>query len=139
MIVVVVVGLLATMAIPAFNRARIASRNSRLANDLRQFRGAFETYSLEHGEWPPDVGEGELPSEMEGYIVPSDFEEKTVAGGNYDWEGPGAFSFVGISIRNSSLDESSASELDEILDDGDLGSGVFRDEGGAYTLVIEED
>ncbi|MGE9296781.1 MAG: type II secretion system protein [Puniceicoccales bacterium] len=138
MIVVVIIGLLATVAIPAFERARIASRNARLANDLRQFRGAFETYNLEHGEWPEDTTEGVLPAEMEGYLTRTDFESRTVVGGNYDWDGPGAFAFeAGISIRGSILDEEAATELDEILDDGNLGSGTFQSSGDAYTLIIE--
>ncbi|MEO0794109.1 MAG: type II secretion system protein [Verrucomicrobiota bacterium] len=142
MIVVVIIGLLAVIALPAFQNARTQSQNTRLANDLRQFRGAFETYNLENGDWPPDVNEGVLPAGMNGYIVSDHFASRTVVGGNYDWEGPGAFgSFsAGISIRNSIMDDDQARKLDEKIDDGNLGSGIFRNgiSAGGYTLILEE-
>jgi len=139
MIVVVIIGLLAAIALPGFERVRTASRNSTLANDLRQFRAAFETYNLEHGAWPEDRTEGILPPEMNGYINRESFERRTVVGGNYDWEGPGAFSFVaGISVRNSNLIDEDAEKLDAILDDGNLATGIFNnDVGAAFTLVLE--
>lgn len=139
MIVVVIIGLLAAIALPGFERVRTASRNSTLANDMRQFRAAFETYNLENGGWPADTMEGILPIEMVGYINRENFERRTVAGGNYDWEGPGAFSFVaGISIRDSNLIDSDATKLDEILDDGNLATGPFRTEAdGALTYILE--
>ena len=51
MIVVVIIGLLAAMAIPAFQRVQRRSQNSRFVSDLRIFSQAFETYyivSLKH-------------------------------------------------------------------------------------------
>lgn len=139
MIVVVIIGLLATIALPAFQRARERTQNTRLANDLKQFSGAFENYNLENGVWPDDETEGVLPAVMAGYIVPEKFEARTVYGGNYDWEGPGAFSFVaGVSIRNSFLEDDQATSIDEIIDDGNITTGRFRNESGAYVLVLEE-
>ncbi|GHC04423.1 hypothetical protein GCM10007047_21450 [Cerasicoccus arenae] len=139
MVVVVIIGLLAAIALPAFQRARQRSQNTRLANDLRQFSGAFETYSLENGVWPPDVNQGILPPEMVGYIVIDKFESGTIYGGNYDWEGPGAFSFIaGVSIRSSNLEDEQAIGIDEILDDGDLSTGKFRNISGAYVYILEE-
>ncbi len=139
MIVVVIIGILASIALPAFQRARIRSQNTRIANDLRLFSGAFETYNLENGVWPDDVNEGILPSGMEGYVVPEKFESRTIYGGNYDWEGPGAFSFnAGVSIRNSFLDTDQATAIDEMMDDGVLSTGRFRNIGGAYAVILEE-
>lgn len=138
MIVIVIVGLLATIAMPAFQRARMLTQNTRLANDLRQFSGAFESYSLEFGVWPADTNEGVLPPGMEGYITDGKFTERTVYGGNYDWEGPDAHPYAGVSIRSSNLEDLQAIGIDEILDNGDLGSGRFRSTGDSYVLIIEE-
>jgi type IV pilus assembly protein PilA len=49
MIVVVIIGLLATMAYPAFIKVKTHSLASRIANDFRAFSGLFETYTLDNG------------------------------------------------------------------------------------------
>jgi len=48
MIVVVIIGLLAAMAIPAFQRVRENSINSRMDNDARQLASAAQQIYLEH-------------------------------------------------------------------------------------------
>jgi type IV pilus assembly protein PilA len=50
MIVVVIIGLLAAMAIPAFQKVRESSRESTLINDARQLGAAAQQYLLESGE-----------------------------------------------------------------------------------------
>jgi type IV pilus assembly protein PilA len=49
MIVVVIIGLLAAMAIPAFNKVRYASRQKAITNNLRQISAAAQQYLLEQG------------------------------------------------------------------------------------------
>jgi type IV pilus assembly protein PilA len=49
MIVVVIIGLLAAMAIPAFNKVRYASRAKAIVNNLRQVSAAAQQYLLEQG------------------------------------------------------------------------------------------
>jgi len=49
MIVVVIIGLLAAMAIPAFNKVRQASRQKAITNNLRQMASAAQQYMLEQG------------------------------------------------------------------------------------------
>ncbi|HSY53286.1 MAG TPA: prepilin-type N-terminal cleavage/methylation domain-containing protein [Opitutaceae bacterium] len=49
MIVVVIIGLLAAMAIPAFNKVRAASRAKAVTNNLRQIAAAAQQYMLENG------------------------------------------------------------------------------------------
>ena len=48
MIVVVIIGLLAAMAIPAFQRVRQNSRVSAMDNDARQLASAAQQYMLEN-------------------------------------------------------------------------------------------
>ena len=47
MIVVVIIGLLASMAIPAFNQVRRSSRGSKMDNDARQLAFAAQNYMME--------------------------------------------------------------------------------------------
>lgn len=49
MIVVVIIGLLAAMAIPAFQKVRKSSQDKSITNNLRQLSGAAQQYFLERG------------------------------------------------------------------------------------------
>ena len=49
MIVVVIIGLLAAMAIPAFQKVRATSQDKAITNNLRQFASAAQQYMLESG------------------------------------------------------------------------------------------
>ena len=49
MIVVVIIGLLAAMAIPAFQKVRASSQDKAVTNNLRQLGGAADQYFLEKG------------------------------------------------------------------------------------------
>lgn len=49
MIVVVIIGLLAAMAIPAFQKVRTASQDKAVLNNARQIAAAADQYYLEYG------------------------------------------------------------------------------------------
>jgi type IV pilus assembly protein PilA len=49
MIVVVIIGLLAAMALPAFNKVRRTSQENAVRNNLRQIAAAADQYFLEKG------------------------------------------------------------------------------------------
>ena len=49
MIVIVMIGLLAAMALPAYQRVRQNSQDKAITNNLRQLAGAAEQYYLEQG------------------------------------------------------------------------------------------
>jgi type IV pilus assembly protein PilA len=49
MIVVVIIGLLAAMAIPAFQKVRINSQDKAVLNNARQLSAAADQYYLENG------------------------------------------------------------------------------------------
>jgi len=49
MIVVVIIGLLAAMAIPAFQKVRQSSQDKAVLNNARQLSGAADQYFLEFG------------------------------------------------------------------------------------------
>ena len=49
MIVVVIIGLLAAMAVPAFNKVREEARRKAIINNLRQVASAGQQYILENG------------------------------------------------------------------------------------------
>lgn len=50
MIVVVIIGLLAAMAIPAFQKVRATSQEKAVLNNLRQFASAAQQHMLQEGD-----------------------------------------------------------------------------------------
>ena len=137
MIVVVIVGLLASFAIPAFRQANIKSINSRLMNDYRIHAEAFKRFALETGAYPPDGGFGSMPVGMNEYL-PATWLDSPV-GGQWIWDNNDWGVTAAISIRNGNVTSQQMTQLDSLLDDGDLATGVFRKiNADRFSLVIEE-
>ena len=55
MIVVAIIGLLASIAIPSYVHARESSQRNGCLNNLRQLDGAAQTWALEHNKAPTDT------------------------------------------------------------------------------------
>ena len=137
MIVVLIIGILAAMAGVAFKQVRERSVATAVANDLRIFADAFQTYALEHGNYPADVGPATVPSGMEDYLNTSLFTSETPAGGRYDWD-EGVFGITAaVSVMNTTVGAETIQKIDEILDDGSAGSGVVRARPGGLMYIIE--
>ena len=128
MIVVVIIGLLAALAIPAFQRVQHKSINSRTVNDFRVFSQAFEVYSTQNGIWPPNVAAAVVPPGMSGSFKTDVWQTKTPIGGQWNWDDNlSSFGFkAGISITNFTCTDAQLIELDAMLDDGDLTTGNFQ-------------
>ncbi len=141
MIVVVIIGLLAAMAIPAFQKVRNYSYASRLANDFRSFAGAFEIHALEVGTWPADGQGNSLPTSAEPYFEGTSWYQPPPNGGIWDWEVNrlGFVASVGLSEGDGNLDPAVYVKLDDILDDGNLATGVFRKSGDRYLYILQEE
>jgi prepilin-type N-terminal cleavage/methylation domain-containing protein len=142
MIVVVIIGLLAALAIPSFQRVQRGAQNNRTANDFRIFAQAFEIYNTQHSTWPDNVGPGVVPISpvsMAGDFKVSVWRAATPLGGRWNWD-KGLVSGIAASISISSFTCELAQlvELDARLDDGDLTTGSFRlVNPSRVTLVLE--
>ncbi len=72
MIVVVIIGLLAAMAIPAFQKVRENSIKSRMDNDARQIASAAQQYFLEANSESVGVtyveGTGAITGDLQAYV-----------------------------------------------------------------------
>ncbi|MBA3850216.1 MAG: hypothetical protein C0502_09525 [Opitutus sp.] len=141
MIVVVIIGLLAAMAIPALKRVQRAAQNNRTVNDFRVFAQAFETYALQNGFWPNNAGAGVVPSapvSMAGDFKTVVWQAATAIGGRWNWDRNVAGVTAGISIQNFTCDDQQLEEIDARLDDGDLNAGKFRKtQSNRVTLILE--
>ncbi len=138
MIVVVIIGLLAAMAIPAFTRVRESAQNSRFISDLRTFSQAFETYSMKNGTWPGNAGTGVIPPGMSGELNDGAWTtSKNSVGGRWNWDLALNGNTAGISVTNVTASVAQMTAIDAKIDDGDLTTGRFRQYTGRYTLILE--
>jgi prepilin-type N-terminal cleavage/methylation domain-containing protein len=132
MVVVVIIGILAALGLPALQRIHERSTASRLANDFRQFEAAFQRYTLENGQWPPPAAAGVIPPGMNGFL-PESFSTAPPLGGNFQWSGPSH----NVVLRGSSATDAVMQCVDAILDDGDLTTGNFRKTAGVgFHLLV---
>lgn len=148
MIVVAIIGLLAGLAVPAIRKARTRAQCTRVANDLRVFGDAFSQYCMDVGLYPPDSHLEEpwhLPNDlMVEYIEEASWAARTAMGGYFNWEGPswgqgGTYDYAGIALFEVSASVAQLRILDEIIDDGNLLLGDFRQmPNGRYTYILEE-
>jgi len=134
MIVVVIIGLLATVAIPAFRKVQLNSRASIIANDFRIFAEALNRYNLQEGAWPADHWvAGAMPSGMDG-IMPTAWIRQPVAGGYYAFEQADGKANV-ILVKNG-LKREIIDRIEEIMDDGDQGSGLIQGNSNSVMYVL---
>lgn len=127
MVVVVIIGLLAALAIPAFQRNQRASQNARAVNDFRIFAQAFEVYNTQYGAWPPNAAAGIVPAGMSGEFKTDAWTSNPNSiGGRWNWDYNNAAFTAGVSISGFTVTDEQLVEIDAKLDDGDLTTGLFR-------------
>ena len=139
MIVVVIIGLLAAIAIPAFKRVQMSAQTSRAANDFRDFSQAFETYATQNGTWPANASAGVVPAGMSGSFKTSVWAATTSIGGRWNWDRSLGSVSAGVSIQNFTASDAQLAAIDAKLDDGDLSSGVFQKVSSTrVTYILEQ-
>lgn len=140
MIVVVIVGLLASIAIPAFIRVRESAQGTRFANDIRIYQNSMQTFMLETGDYPEDSSSGELPTGFEEYIRVESWQAGPAIGGVYDVElrdAGGVTSAIGV--HRYTVSDAFLTAFDTKFDDGDLSTGSYRKlEAQRYYYVVED-
>ena len=139
MVVVVIIGLLAAIAIPTIAKVRRNAQNSRFINDLRAFSQAYETYALKYGSWPPNAGTGVVPTGMSGELRDANWTAVTSLGGHWNWDYKYVSSITaGISVVGATVDDAQMAEIDAKIDDGDLATGNFVKVNDRYTYILQK-
>ena len=140
MVVVVIIGVLASMVLPVFQRVQLRSQTRTLANDFRVFSQAFEVYATQNGVWPHNAGATVVPAGMSGDFKTDVWQAATPIGGQWNWDNsPGGFTFTaGISITNFTCTQAQLLDLDALIDDGNLATGNFQQVGpNRVTYILE--
>jgi prepilin-type N-terminal cleavage/methylation domain-containing protein len=139
MMVVAAIGILVTLGIPTFARARLLSRASAQINDLHVMEEAFQRYSTEKSAFPPIPGNASLPSGMGGYLYGKIWTLKSPAGATYYWSKysfptrPNTFIIV---LENANPDVMNL--VDHDMDDGNPSTGSIRFVSPNYVLILEQ-
>jgi prepilin-type N-terminal cleavage/methylation domain-containing protein len=87
-VVVVIIGILAAIAIP---RMTAASERARFTSTLASFKvmeGALDSYFTNERAWPVDEQPGIAPPALAPYLRASLWTKETPLGGAWDWNGP---------------------------------------------------
>jgi prepilin-type N-terminal cleavage/methylation domain-containing protein len=139
MIVVVIIGVLTSFALPNFAKMMHHAKVGRTASEMKSLSQAFVAYYAFAEQYPPD-SHLTLPPGMDEYIKPSLWSDETPIGGHCNWDGPDSYPYAGLSIfPPEDISQSDRDMLDEMLDDGDLSQGRFRiGTSGRPTFIIEE-
>lgn len=147
MMVVVIIGLLAAMSLPAYRRITMRSKTAAVASDLRSYSTAFITYSLQNGRWPDNAAPRVVPNGMTGALAQG-FSQKSPIGGVYKWnfgvsaDGIQATAAIIIESANGETisDDAALREMiDREMDDGDLATGnVQLGSTNSLVFIIEK-
>jgi len=143
MVVVVIIGLLAAAALPAYRLITLRSKAASVVNDLRTFSTVFIAYSLQNGRYPDDGDPKIVPPQVAGQL-PGNFIQRTPIGGVYKWNfdvpADGVPAKAAIIIQseagNPLLDDLDQLEaIDKQMDDGNLATGNIQ-LGSTNSLVF---
>ena len=142
MIVVLIIGLLVTIAIPAFAKARRRSLQTAFINDMRIFSDASDYYTLNSGLYLEDSASGTIPAGLEEFINDSDWTRGTPIGGQWDsaYDDYGITSGIGVHFgADPNPGDAYMIQIDAKYDDGNLNTGVFRKiDTDRYYYIIQE-
>lgn len=135
MIVCVIIGILAALAIPAFKRVQQNAINKRYINDLRQIRAGAERYALEKGVHAPN-GSASLHEELRDYVPNSLFGAAPI-GGVWDWDYQQHGITAMVSVWRYTISDAQLTDIDRTIDDGNLSTGLFRKIDAKASYILE--
>jgi prepilin-type N-terminal cleavage/methylation domain-containing protein len=138
MIVVAIIGLLVAIGIPSMMNADRNTRTNRFARDIKTAGHAFVQYAFDQGHYPADTFPGQMPDGMSAYLSNFPWSEETVVGGRWDWDF-GVFGITaGVSVQSPGWNATLMQAVDIKIDDGNLGTGHFRQRPGGFIYILEE-
>jgi len=124
-----------TAGVPRVRESERRARSNIIIADLTIFAAAFDTYAQENGGWPAETAAGVMPPEMAGRLGSTSWLRVTPIGGQYNWENNqmhggvryrAAITISSTSLAPVTIDPEALAEIDRVLDDGNLSTGLFR-------------
>lgn len=119
-VVVVIIGILSMMALPAVRDATQVSEATATANNFRVLTDAIEFYGVTEGTYPADMDHSDIPGEMNSYL-PLIWKN-----GSYQWAYFNGDAANYIEVNNVGFTAEQGLKIDNILDDGNIVTGRLR-------------
>ena len=144
LVVVVLLGVLATLIVPSFAGHTDNAEQIAFATDVKVFRNAALVYMAKTEAYLEDSPSGQCPAGWEDYIDVDRWTSPTPIGGLWDFEldSFGIKSAFGVHFsggNGANPGDVYMQKIDAILDDGDLATGVFQKiAADRYYYIIEE-
>lgn len=141
LIVVVIVGILAGIALPHLGTSQEDARQAAFIQDIQFFAEAAKMFRVRTSDHLPAADPGVVPAGWDEYTDPPKWRRATPIGGKWDVERDnlGIVSAVGIDFTGDPAprDETYMTEIDRTCDDGDLTTGQFRQLApGRYYYIL---
>ena len=130
LLVLVIMGLLASLGMPQAQRAIVKARAAEAVGDLHVVRVALHTYLSDHHVWPADVNRGQIPSGLSPYLPEGFTFDRPFYVIDYEEYSSKPQGFVGLSIITDDRDMGQA--MLDLLQPNAWTNGVRR-----FTWVIE--
>jgi len=87
MIVIVIIGIIATIAIPKFEAMKLKANATRIVSDFNMFQNALMRYYYDTGEYPRDRYPGGSVPELEEYLPDGfQYDLRPKLDVRYDWD-----------------------------------------------------
>jgi len=146
MIVVMILGILATLVMPAVADFEEQATQTAFTSDVLTYASAANLYRLETGDYLEDSGSGEFPDGFEDYVNRDQWTDGTPIGGVWDFERNsfGVASAFGVhfhrpKINGAIQDDAYMQAIDQRIDDGSLRTGRFRKiDVDRYYFILQE-
>ncbi|MEO0368480.1 MAG: prepilin-type N-terminal cleavage/methylation domain-containing protein [Pseudomonadota bacterium] len=122
MIVVGLIGVLSAIALPAYQNYIEKARLAEAAAELIAMADRVRLYEQKFGRYPNDNHQAPPPD----IDMPDYWDQTTPFGGSWNWEGPNRYPYAGISVFEHNASDNTLLLFDQIMDDGDMDSGLFR-------------
>jgi prepilin-type N-terminal cleavage/methylation domain-containing protein len=139
MIVVAIVGLLASISVAAYQHHRERVMASLFISDLRNYVGALEQCVAETGNLNQGSTPGQPSPQFESYIRRGAWDVPTSLGGLWDVDSGVDGVGLAIGVDSFTADMDVLELVDSLYDDGNVNAGSLRLFGASrYYYVLEE-
>jgi type II secretory pathway pseudopilin PulG len=139
MVVTLIIGVMASIAIPSFLRARKIALRNRFISDQRVLCDGLTRLVMSTGSYPPDCQAGEIPPGLASFVKHTDWTKPTEVGGRWDWDYKTAQceGLAGLAVDNPTWSDADMADIDGWIDDGNLETGRFRKNGRHFMYLLE--
>ena len=143
LIVVTLLGVLASIVVPSFVSADDDAQYNAFVANVRSFAGAARVYMEKTGQYLENSNSGDCPAGWEPYVNEQAWTNDTPIGGVWDVElnSFGIVSAFGVHFiagHGAIRDDVYMMEIDRIMDDGNLATGIFRKiDSNRYYYILE--